>query len=176
MKSKKQYEKDIATFFYKQNRFKQIQEKFETTKQQFYDDMEYYFDKYHKDESKVNVVLDDGLSEQMLAINKIVKVKINFDVDKLEKRLDTELRQEIINKKVEIINLEGLIEYLKQCGVNPKEFKKYINVRKEVNTKKLDRMEELGRISLEDIEGCYSIDKNSSTVYFKVALRKGDND
>lgn len=175
MKSKKQYEKDIATFFYKQNRFKQIQEKFETVKQQFYDDMENYFNKYHKDESKINVVLDDGLSEQMLTVNKIIKVKINFDVNKLEKRLDNELKQEIINKKVEIINLEGLIEYLKECGVNPKEFKKYINVRKEVNTKKLDKMEELGRISLEDIEGCYSIDKNSNTVYFKVALRKGDN-
>ena len=128
--------------------------------------MENYFNKYHKDESKINVVLDDGLSEQMLTVNKITKVKINFDVNKLE---------EIINKKVEIINLEGLIEYLKECGVNPKEFKKYINVRKEVNTKKLDKMEELGRISLEDIEGCYSIDKNSNTVYFKVALRKGDN-
>lgn len=175
MKSKKQYEKDIATFFYKQNRFKQIQEKFETAKQQFYDDMEDYFNKYHKDESKINVVLDDGLSEQMLTVNKITKVKINFDANKLEKRLDNELKQEIINKKVEIINLEGLIEYLKECGVNPKEFKKYINVRKEVNTKKLDKMEELGRISLEDIEGCYSIDKNSNTVYFKVALRKGDN-
>ena len=62
--------------------------------------MEDYFNKYHKDESKINVVLDDGLSEQMLTVNKITKVKINFDVNKLEKRLDNELKQEIITLNI----------------------------------------------------------------------------
>jgi len=69
----------------------------------------------------------------------------------------------------------GLITYLKECGIDPKVFKSFISVRKTVDTKELDRLEELGMITAEQIKGCYTV-KNQNP-YFTVNIGKGqEND
>ena len=106
----------------------------------------------------------DGRS--VVTVKNIKKVTVTFDADKLEKRLDKELCNEFIEKKYEINNIEGLVKYLKSCGVDPKEFKKYINVEKKVNNKKLDEISNLGDITEEDLKGCFTT--KESVGYIKI--------
>jgi hypothetical protein len=69
--------------------------------------------------------------------------------------------------------MNGLITYLKDCGISPKVFKSFISVRKTVNTKELDRLEELGKITAEQIKGCYTV--KSQSPYFTVNVGKGQD-
>ena len=102
----------------------------------------------------------------IVTVKNIKKVTVTFDADKLEKRFDKELCNEFIEKKYEINNIEGLVKYLKSCGVDPKEFKKYINVEKKVNNKKLDEISNLGDITEEDLKGCFTMEE--SVGYIKI--------
>ena len=67
--------------------------------------------------------------------------------------------------------MNGLVTYLKECGISPKVFKSFISVRKTVNTKELDKLEELGKITAEQIKGCYTV--KSQNPYFTVNIGKG---
>ena len=58
--------------------------------------------------------------------------------------------------------------YLKECGVDPKVFKTFITVQKEVNKKSLEQMYELGEVTLEDIKGCYDVETINSYIDIKV--------
>ena len=53
--------------------------------------------------------------------------------------------------------MEGLTKYLKSCGVNPKEFKKYIAVDETVDTEMLDHMYSVGTITRKQVDGCYKV-------------------
>ena len=63
----------------------------------------------------------------------------------------------------------GLITYLQECGVDPKIFKSFISVEESVDVKELERLEELGKISKEQLKGCYSV--KCQKPYYQV--RKG---
>lgn len=158
----------IATFFHKQKKFKQVQTQFGEIKTRFYDDMEDYFECNNVD-GKLTV--DCGVNMGTLSVTRIQNSKIEFDPDKLEKALGKEFAQDVIQKHYEIIDMSGLVTYLKECGISPKVFKSFISIHKTVNTKELDRLEELGMITAEQIKGCYTI--KSQNPYFTVNIGKG---
>lgn len=93
--------------------------------------------------------------------------KVIFDADKLEKRLSKETCKKIISKKYSIEDFDGLIEYLKECNVDPKKFKEFLSIEKTVNNKKIDELSELGEIKEEDIKGCYTVKDIQS--YLKIS-------
>lgn len=95
----------------------------------------------------------------------ISPVSILFDTEKIEKRIDSDICKKFINKEYEISDFEGLVSYLKTFGVNPKKFKTFLNVKKNVDNKKLDNLSKLGEISEEDLKGCYTVKENK--VYIK---------
>lgn len=101
------------------------------------------------------------------SVKNVVQKKIIFDVDKLEKKLDKELLNEFVEKEYKITDWDNLVKYLKSCGVNPKEFKKFVKVEKTVNQKKLDELSKLGKVTAEDIDGCYEVVTN--TGYIKIS-------
>ena len=70
--------------------------------------------------------------------------------------------------------MPALVTYLKECGVDPKIFKSFIVTTKSVDTKELDRLEEIGKITTSQVQGCYTV-KNQKP-YFTVGLRKGKGD
>ena len=53
--------------------------------------------------------------------------------------------------------MQGLIKYLKSCGVDPKKFKKFIDIDETLNETKLDTYYETGALKTKDIEGCYTV-------------------
>lgn len=100
-------------------------------------------------------VLQDEISGSII-VSKVQKVNVQWNVSKLCKAVGKQISKAIINKRYEINNMEGLIAYLKECGVDPKVFKSYINVEESVDVKELERLEELGKVSKEQLAGCYS--------------------
>lgn len=110
----------------------------------------------------------------MLVLRRIQNTKVVFDADSVEFVLSKENGKRVISKQYTITDMDGLIKYLKSCGVNPQEFKKYISVTKSVDNKELEKLEELGEISLEDLEGCYDVIK--SEPYFKISAKKGQGE
>ena len=90
--------------------------------------------------------------------------KIIFDVEKLEKRLDKELLNEVVEKEYKIKDWDNLVKYLKSCGVSPKKFAKFISVEKKVNQNKINEHSKNGEITTEHIEGCYEVTTNEGYI------------
>lgn len=162
----------IMNFFQRQKKFKQIQTRFCEIKADFYNDMEDYF-KYNNIDGKLTIECNELADVQSFVVTRIQSSRVEFNPDKLEKALGKELSRAVIQKHYEIVDMNGLVTYLKECGINPKVFKSFVSVRKTVNTKELDRLEELGKITVEQIKGCYTV--KSQSPYFTVNIGKGQN-
>ena len=74
--------------------------------------------------------------------------------------------KKFIDKTYTINDFEGLVEYLKTCGVDPIKFKSYLQITENVNQKKLDQLSNLGIINENDIKGCYEVKKNEGYIKF----------
>lgn len=160
----------IINYFQKKKRFEQIQTRFCEIKADFYDDMEDYFECNNID-GKLTIECDDFVDAKSFVVTRIQSSRVEFNPDKLEKALGKELSRDVIQKHYEIVDMNGLVTYLKDCGIDPKVFKSFVSVRKTVNTKELDRLEELGKITAEQIKGCYTV--KSQSPYFTVKDGKG---
>ena len=164
----------IINFFQKKKRFEQIQTRFCEIKADFYNDMEDYF-KHNNIDGKLVVKNNEFDGVESFVVTRIQSSKVEFNPDKLEKVLGKELSRDVIQKHYEIVDMAGLISYLQGYGINPKVFKSFISIRKSVNTKELDKLESLGKITAEQIKGCYTV--KSQNPYFTVNVGKGqDND
>ena len=70
--------------------------------------------------------------------------------------------------------MNALTAYLKECDVDPKIFKSFISVSKSVDVQELDRLEEIGKITAEQVKGCYTIKKQNP--YFTVGVKRVRDD
>lgn len=163
----------ILNFFQKKKRFEQVQTRFCEIKADFYNDMEDYFE-HNNIDGKLTIECDEFANAQSFVVTRIQSSRVEFNPDKLEKALGKELSHDVIQKHYEIIDMNGLITYLKDCGVSPKVFKSYITVHKTVNAKELDKLEELGKITVEQIKGCYTV--KSQSPYFAVNVKERQSD
>lgn len=155
-------------FFERQSKFKQMQLQFNELKAQFNSDMEVYFKS--KGINKSFTFPYDELVESDLVVNRIQKSSVEFDPDKLTKALGKQLAKQVIIKKYEITNMDALIAYLKECNVDPKIFKSFLNMSQTVDVQELDRLEEIGKITTEQVKGCYTIKHQKP--YFTVAVKQ----
>lgn len=106
-------------------------------------------------------------------VRRIVPTTITWDADKLEKRLDKQVAQKIIQKQYTITDMDGLIAYLKSCGVSASKFKSFIAVTKTVDAKALEQLDAVGEIQHSDIKGCYSVKEKSS--YLRLDVIEDEN-
>lgn len=166
------YRQSVRKFFEKQIRFKEIQTQFNELKTQFNSDMEEFFKNEGIDKSVV--FSDKELVQGSLVVNRIQKSSVQFNADKLEKALSKEISKQVIVKRYEITDIDALITYLKECNVDPKIFKSFLNVSKTVDTQELDRLEELGKITEKQVRGCYTV--KCQNPYFTVGVKRGQDD
>lgn len=166
--TQKEYGEVVYNFLKRQEQFKEDQASFEMVKKQFYSFMEEYFED-NDVADKASFPIEGFADSSLLVVTKVQKSVVDFDVQKLEDALGKENSKGVIIKEYQIMDFEGLVEYLKSCGVSPKLFKKFIKVNKTVDTKKLDNLEELGRITVKQLDGCYTVKRQNP--YFKVALK-----
>ena len=105
---------------------------------------------------------------KVLSVKKVRRKSITYIADNIENALGKKKASEFVDKKYVIDDYKGLINYLKECGVNPNVFKKFISVEKTVNVKKLEQAYDLGKVKLEDLQGCYSVKEISSYIDVKI--------
>ena len=125
------------------------------------------------DEFEFEVRAKDDSSKGVLTVKKITPTTIVWDADKLEKQLGKERSRSIVEKKYIIEDFDGLVKYLKECGVNPKKFKEYLTIEKTVNQQALKQADDLGEITGKDISGCYRAQAKSS--YLKISVLEDNN-
>lgn len=162
----------VLLFLKQQKRYKTTQRQWEDAKKAFYEAME----EAGVVEQVFPVLLNGQEQDVKCAggtkVLRIQKKRIVWYPDKLEKRLKKSLRNKVIQKRYFINDIDGLIEYLKEHDVDPKQFKKYLDVEKEVDNVAIDNLHNTGEISKKDIEGCYQVIKDKP--YFKVSEVKED--
>ena len=151
----------VVNFFQEQKKFKRSKAEFEKSKSEFYESMSNYFGPCDT-EIKFDCKNKDELSDsggKYFVVKKLVRSTVEFDSAKLAKSL-TGLGfclDDIILKRYEVSDMKGLISYLKECNVNPSIFKSFLTVSSSVNSQELNRLEEIGKLSLDDIKGCYPV-------------------
>lgn len=143
--------------------FKAAEARFKQYKERYTKIIGMYFDRFSLDRYSFKKGKDEAI-----VVNRIQKSSIKFDADKLEQVLGKDVASQIIQKTYYVEDMEGLIEYLKACGVNGKVFKSFIRVEKSVDQDALDRLENYGVISMDDIEDCYELVQ--SKPYFTVKV------
>lgn len=131
-----------------------------------------------KEKQKFSILLDEG--EEYYSNHKRVNVvpvrqkKVIWDIEKLKGALSRDIQSEVIEKEYRVNDMSGLVKYLKECGVNPKIFKSFIDVSESVNTGRIDELSEIGEIVKKDIEGCYTVEL--SDPYIKLTEVRGQED
>jgi NADPH-dependent 7-cyano-7-deazaguanine reductase QueF-like protein len=105
--------------------------------------------------SRFEARVDD---QTMFTVSKNVNTNIEFFEDQLQAKFGKEMYNKIVNKTIVIENLPGLIKFLKRYGVDPKEFKTYLNTIKEVDVHKIDQLIEIDELKIEDLQGCYKVE------------------
>lgn len=93
---------------------------------------------------------------QNLKITDVRPKSISFDAEKLEAKLGSERCKPFVKKAYAVNDMKGLTELLKAHGVKPGDFKRFIDVTKTVDSKKIDQLAETGGITYEEIKGCYT--------------------
>ena len=120
----------------------------------------YMFSNLPKGQENFEVTLDSGkqfyTNHVKLRVTRVRRTSVTWDTDKLKKALNKEQFKRATTKEYTITNMDGLVKYLKSCGVDPKKFKKYISVSTQVNTDALEQMYAVGEISQKDVKGCYT--------------------
>ena len=100
-----------------------------------------------------------GIPTQVYTCKHIEPKQIVYDADKVAKALGKVNAAAIVEKTYTINDMPGLIRLLKKYCVNPKEFKRFINVTSTVNEQRLDSLYQTGLVTIEDLEGCYTVKK-----------------
>ena len=121
----------------------------------------FMFSNLPKDENSFEITLDEGISfytnPTKVIVTRIRTKKVFWFIEKLKEKLDKKTYNEIVDKTYTINDIEGLIKYLKSCGVDAKKFKKFIEVNEEVDETKLNNLYDRGEIKKKQIEDCYEV-------------------
>lgn len=125
-------------------------------------------------ENSFTVKLDNGMdfysNPVTVTVTKVRRKKITWDLEALKKKLSKEKFTTVVNKEYTVVDMQGLVKYLKTCGVDAKKFKKFINVSEILDETKLDTMYETGKLKQEEIRGCYTV--GMSEPYFHITEEK----
>ena len=121
----------------------------------------FMFTNLPKDQNSFEIELDEGVgyytNHMKLNVTRIRTKKVTWLLDKLKQRLGKDIYKDVVDKTYTVNDMQGLIRYLKTCGVDPKKFKKFIDVAEELDETKLDTYYETGALKKSDIEGCYDV-------------------
>ena len=121
----------------------------------------FMFSNLPKDENSFEITLDEGISfytnPTKVIVTRVRTKKVFWFIEKLKEKLDKKTYNEIVDKTYTINDIEGLIKYLKSCGVDAKKFKKFIEVNEEVDETKLNNLYDRGEIKKKQIEDCYEV-------------------
>ena len=121
----------------------------------------FMFTSLPKGQNSFEIELDEGAgyytNHVKLNVTRVRTKKVTWLLDKLKQKVGKDIYSEVVNKTYTVNDMQGLIRYLKTCGVDPKKFKRFIDVTEELDETKLDTYYETGALKTKDIEGCYDV-------------------
>ena len=121
----------------------------------------FMFTSLPKGQNSFEIELDEGAgyytNHVKLNVIRVRTKKVTWLLDKLKQKVGKDIYSEVVNKTYTVNDMQGLIRYLKTCGVDPKKFKRFIDVTEELDETKLDTYYETGALKTKDIEGCYTV-------------------
>lgn len=121
----------------------------------------FIFTNLPKDQNSFEIELDEGVgyytNHIKLNVTRIRAKRVTWLLDKLKQKLGKDTYKDVVDKTYTINDIQGLIKYLKSCGVDPRKFKKFIDVDETLNETKLNTYCETGALKKSDIEGCYDV-------------------
>lgn len=121
----------------------------------------FMFTSLPKGQNSFEIELDEGAgyytNHVKLNVTRVRTKKVTWLMDKLKQKVGKDIYSEVVNKTYTVNDMQGLIRYLKTCGVDPKKFKRFIDVTEELDETKLDTYYETGALKTKDIEGCYTV-------------------
>lgn len=164
----------VIDFYRKQTEFKNVQSQLNEEKAKFNSLMERFFEGENIDKSIVLSNCSINGECERYTVTRIQRVSVDFDPVRLKRSLDKDVHKSVIQKSYEIVDIDGLIGYLKECGADPKIFKSFLNVYESVDLDELNRLEEIGKVTREQVEGCYTVKRQKP--YFTVSVKRGHDD
>lgn len=121
----------------------------------------FMFTNLPKDQNSFEIELDEGVgyytNHMKLNVTRIRTKRVTWLLDKLKQKLGKDTYKDVVDKTYTINDIQGLIKYLKSCEVDPRKFKKFIDVDETLNETKLNTYYETGALKKSDIEGCYDV-------------------
>lgn len=135
----------------------------------------FMFTNLPKGQNSFEIELDEGATyyanHVKVNVTRVRTKKITWLLDKLKQKLGKEIYNDVVDKTYTINDMQGLIKYLKTCGVDPKKFKKFIDVEEKLNETKLNTFYETGALRKSEIEGCYTVKMGEP--YIRITEVKG---
>lgn len=107
-------------------------------------------------------------------VTRVQNTSVVFDPDKLAKCLSKDVLLDVVSTKMTVIDVIGLVNYVRSLGGDAKTFKSFINITHEVDNSKIDELSEVGEITAEDIAGCYKIVKGKP--WYRVTFKAAEDD
>ena len=121
----------------------------------------FMFTNLPKDQNSFEIELDEGVgyytNHMKLNVTRIRTKRVTWLLDKLKQKLGKDTYKDVVDKTYTVNDIQGLIKYIKSCGVDAKKFKKFIDVDETLNETKLNTYYETGALKKSDIEGCYDV-------------------
>ncbi|MCR5587487.1 MAG: hypothetical protein K6F77_08140 [Lachnospiraceae bacterium] len=162
------YISDRIKFYWESKRtFETTQRSFNEEKFDFKQEMDKYFDLVSDDDNKFTV----DLRAEVKGVKKVVcqrisQVEVTFNTNKLKDVLNKKQQKSVIRKHYQVNNWPGLLGFLKESGVEWKEFIKYVDVSETVDEAALEKLVELGEVDTDEIIECSN--SRIKTQYYKL--------
>ena len=122
----------------------------------------FMFSNLESGQNSFEIKLDEGVEHYTnhvsVRVTNVRKKKIFWNLDKLKSRLSKKQYNSVVEKEYTVNDMSGLVSYLKECNVDPKKFKKFIDVSEELNDEKINNLYEMGEVDLGELKGCYEIE------------------
>lgn len=163
-----QWAKDRIKYYWECKRnYEASKRAFDDDKLEFNNQMDRYFDVVADEDGKVTINLE-GMFKGVTKIicQKISQVKVEFNINKLNKILTKEQRKKVIQKHYQVNNWPGLLRLLKDSGVDWKQFLKYVDVLETVNEKQLEQLVDIGELNSDEVKECSRA--RIKTQYYKI--------
>ena len=92
------------------------------------------------------------------------RTTVDYDIDALSEKLPDEILSKIIEKRYEIVDWDKFVKFLKTHGISASQVRPHISVTKSINKENLSALYERKKLSIKDIEGCYTAKITKSVV------------
>ena len=92
------------------------------------------------------------------------KTTVDYDVDAILDKVDRDLTDVFITKDYTIRDWPRFVKFMKSQGITGKELRPYIDVKKQVDKSALSKLYDSKKITLSDLEGCYTANVTKSVV------------